>query len=72
MAVDEYEATYKSYLGEFVDQVFEPSNMSALYSAYESLIQEYATQETSNFNSAVDQSEVHVTDRNSEVENFIN
>jgi hypothetical protein len=72
ISIDEYETTYKSYLNDFTQQVFEPTKMSALYSKYEALIQEYATQETSSFSSYVNQLKEHASDRNQAVQSFLN
>ncbi|MFI3293657.1 MAG: CotH kinase family protein [Rikenellaceae bacterium] len=44
-AVDEYAATYKSYLREFVDEVFVTSEMQALYTEYYNLLKDSAESE---------------------------
>lgn len=71
IAIDEYETTYKNYLNDFTQQVFEPTKMSALYSDYEALIQEYAIQETTSFSSYVNQLKEHASDRNQVVQGFL-
>ena len=69
--VDAYEATYKEYVQEFTAQVFEPTSMSNLYSSYESLLSEYATQENSSFSSAVSTLKAHAVSRSQAVDDYL-
>ena len=71
MDVDEYEIQYKTYLREFVDQVFEPNRMNTLYSNYESLISSYASQENGGFSSGVSALKSHAQSRKQAVDSFL-
>lgn len=44
-AVDDYAATYKAYLKEFVDEVFVTADMQALYDEYYTLLKDSAEAE---------------------------
>lgn len=77
----EYEATYKKYLQQFIDEVFIPSDMQSTYSAYYELLKEYAYAEesgysfissNSQFDSAVETMKNHVQSRNNAVISFLN
>lgn len=69
--VEEYETKYKAYLKEFVEQVFEPTRMSILYSKYESLIGSFASQENGSFSSAVSSLKAHAQNRKQVVDSFL-
>ncbi len=81
--VAEYEQRYKTYLKEFVDEVFVTSDMQALYEEYYNLLLEYATAETSGktffdtsspaseFASAVSTLKSHVSSRTTTVNNYV-
>lgn len=45
----EYEAIYEAYLQQFVDEVFIPSELTALYSEYYSLLKEYVYAESNGY-----------------------
>lgn len=81
IAVDEYEENYKSYLRDFIDNVFIPDEMTALYESYYNLLKEYAYAERSGctfiysdsyFDSAVSTLKTHVQSRNTVVNNYLN
>ena len=40
--VDEYEDTYKNYVSEFVENVFNSSEMQSIYNDYYQLLKDYA------------------------------
>ncbi len=78
--VPAYEATYKSYLRQFVDEVFIVSDMQALYTTYYSLLKQAAYDEVSgrsylssdySFDSAVSTLKTHVQTRNTVVNNYV-
>ncbi len=82
--IAEYEAQYKLYLREFIDDVFVIADMQALYESYYNLLLGYAIGETSGktffdttnisseFSSAVTTLKTHVETRNSKVETYLN
>ncbi len=78
--IAEYEALYKSYLKEFVDEVFVVAQMQALYTEYYDLLKDYAYAEESGrtfispdseFDSAVSTLKTHVQSRNTVVNNYV-
>ncbi|MBO6525227.1 MAG: CotH kinase family protein [Balneolaceae bacterium] len=71
MDVDEYESAYKVYISEFCEGAFETSKMTTLLSSYQSLIDEYASQESSSFSSSVSSLKSYIQTRNSTAEAFI-
>jgi spore coat protein CotH len=80
MDVDEYEAQYKTYALQFIEEVFIPSEMTLTYSTYYDLLKDYAYAERSgysyiNYDSEFDQAvntlKTHVQSRNSAVMSFV-
>lgn len=71
MDIDEYETTYKNYITQFCEGAFETSKMEALLSSYQTLINEYASQESSSFSSSVSSLKNYISQRNSVAESFI-
>lgn len=78
--IAEYEATYKTYLQEFIDEVFIVADMQALYTEYYYLLKDYAYAEESGrtfitydseFDSAVSTLKTHVQSRNTVVNNYL-
>jgi len=76
----EYEAIYKTYLKQFIDEVFIPSEIQSLYSGYYDLIKEYAYSEETgytfirsdlDFDSAVETLKSHVQSRNDAVHSYL-
>lgn len=79
--VDEYKQKYETYLQEFIDEVFIPSNMISTYSQYYDLLKEYAYAEEagytyirsdSEFDQAVASLKTHVQSRNDAVISYLN
>ena len=79
--IDEYKQIYESYLLQFIDEVFIPSNMISIYSRYFNLLQEYAYAEESGytflrndseFDQAVETLKTHVQSRNDAVIGYLN
>lgn len=77
---EEYNQKYEEYLQEFVDGVFDPDKMSALYTEYYNLLKEYAyAEETgytfiyydSNFDNAVETLKSHASSRYDAVTSFL-
>ncbi len=75
-----YKQTFKSYLQQFIDEVFIPSEMTALYESYYDLLQSSAYKEesgrtyiysSSSFDSAVSTLKSHVTTRNSVITKYL-
>ncbi|PQJ78866.1 CotH kinase family protein [Polaribacter porphyrae] len=75
-----YKEKYDAYVKEVVDGAFNETTIQALYSSYESLIETYATSEvsgytflnnSSEFQSAVNQLRSHVTSRKTAVDNYL-
>ncbi|MEO9964816.1 MAG: CotH kinase family protein [Reichenbachiella sp.] len=69
--VEEYKSMYDSYLQEFVEGAFEPIAIQSLYSTYESMISDYATQEASSFSNSVSTLKSHVEERSAEVYDYL-
>ena len=78
--VPEYKAQYQEYLFNFVETVFTPDRMTAIYSDYEELIKEYALAESApysflrtgtEFESAVAQLKEHVLLREAAVQSYL-
>ena len=76
MDVPEYKSTYQEYLQQFIDEVFIPDQLQALYDSYCNLLKEYAYAEESGysflrydneFDSAIETLKSHVSQRNSAV-----
>jgi len=76
-----YKAKYDSYLQEIIDGAFNTSTIQAQYARYSALIEPYATSEisgytflnsSSDFQSAVNTLNSHVTQRASAVNNYLN
>lgn len=63
MDVNEYEVTYKQYVKEFSEGVFESSKMSATLTSYETLLNEYASLESSSFSSSVSSLKSYIQNR---------
>ncbi len=53
MNVDEYSTTYKSYVNAFANGAFDPTKVTATISDYESVLNDYASQESSSFSNSV-------------------
>ncbi len=75
-----YKAQYDMYVQEVVNDAFSISNVQALYASYSSLIQPYATSEISgysfltssaDFQTAVNELNNHVVDRNNAVTDYL-
>ncbi len=71
MDVEEYETTYKNYVEEFCEGVFESSKVIAAISGYETLLNEYATQESSSFSSSVSSLQSYIQTRNSTAASYV-
>ncbi len=78
--VPEYKVQYQEYLFNFVETVFTPDRMTAIYSDYEELIKEYALAESApysflrtgtDFESAVAQLKEHVLLREAAVQSYL-
>jgi spore coat protein CotH len=78
--ISEYEDAYQTYMLEFVEDVFEPSRMSAIYTEYYNLLKEYAYAELSGysflssdseFDSSVEYLKEHVQNRNDAVDAYL-
>lgn len=76
-----YKEQYDTYVQEVVDGAFNTSTIQSLYSSYSSLIQEYVTSEvdgytflnnSSEFQTAVNELNSHVVERASEVSDYLN
>jgi len=76
-----YKARYDSYVQEIVDGAFNVSSIQAQYSTYSAMIEPYATAEisgytflnsSSDFQSAVNELNAHVTQRTAAVSNYLN
>lgn len=70
MDVDEYETTYKGYVNAFSEGVFESNTMSTLLTSYETLLNDYASQESSSFSSSVSSLKSYIQTRNSVAAGF--
>jgi spore coat protein H len=78
--IDEYMQVYKTYLKQFIEEVFVPTNMISTYSKFYDLLKEYAyAEETgftfirsdSEFDQGVSTLKSHVQTRNNAVINFL-
>ncbi|MGQ8336820.1 CotH kinase family protein [Sunxiuqinia sp. A32] len=78
--VPEYKQQYEKYLKQFVDEVFVPSTMNAIYSGYFELLKQYVYEEQPNytflsgdadFDAAVGQLKNHVQARTEEVVGYL-
>lgn len=81
MDVEEYNEVYKNYLQQFIDEVFIPEDMIALYENYREILKDYAYMEDYGytyiyyddlFDQAVEELKTHVQSRNSAVNSFLN
>lgn len=71
MNVDEYETVYKNYVKEFSEGVFESSKMTTLLSTYQTLLNDYASQESTSFSSSVSALKSYIQTRNSVAASFV-
>ena len=78
--VPEYKLQYHAYLKKFIDEIFIPSKMTALYESYFGLLKDYAYSELSGysfinsdteFDTAIQTLKNHVSARNSAVLNYL-
>lgn len=78
--VPEYEEKYQTYLKEFINDIFVPTEMQSLYDQYYNLLKDYAYAEESgysflsrdsDFDSAIETLKSHVTSRNNAVLNYL-
>ena len=78
--VNEYQETYRDYLGEFAETVFSPDKMISLYSQYHELLKEYAYAESApytfifsdaTFDSAIEAVKQHVQARSLAIHNYL-
>lgn len=78
--ISEYKTTYETYLQQFIDEVFIPTDMIATYESYYNLLKEYAYAEEygytfiysdSNFDSAISTLKTHVQSRNNAVNTYL-
>ncbi len=76
----EYDLAYKTYLQQFIDEVFTPSEMSSSYSNYYQMIKDYAYAEesgysfirsNSEFDQAVETLKNHAQSRNDAVNSYL-
>lgn len=77
---EDYQTTYHEYMNEFIENVFNPSEILALYNEYYSMLKEYVYAEDSNysflrndsnFDQAVDDLIAHCQDRYSAVQDYL-
>ncbi|MFY9243292.1 MAG: CotH kinase family protein [Polaribacter sp.] len=75
-----YKEKYETYLQETIDGAFNENTIEALYTSYATLVEQYATSElagytflnnSSEFQSAVNQLKTHVSSRKTAVENYL-
>jgi len=75
-----YKSKYDGYVQEVIDGAFNETTIQALYDSYASLIEEYATSEvsgysflnnSSEFQSAVNELKTHASSRKTAVENYL-
>ncbi|MGL1887440.1 MAG: CotH kinase family protein [Reichenbachiella sp.] len=71
MDVESYEAQYQEYVRQFTEEIFTPSQMSAVFTAHQTVIAETAALEGGSLSSAVSTLNTHVEDRNTEVEEYL-
>ncbi|RNC79703.1 MAG: spore coat protein [Balneola sp.] len=69
--IEEYETTYMNYVQEFNEGVFESSTVNATLSSYETLLNEYASQESSSFSTSVSSLQSYIETRNSVAASFV-
>lgn len=76
----DYKLKYKTYLKQFITEVFEPTKMTALYTSYYNLLKESAYSELSGytfiysdaeFDAAISTLKTHVTSRNTVVTTYL-
>ena len=76
-----YKAKYDTYVKETIEVAFNETSIQALYTSYGALIEQYATSErsgftflnnSSDFQSAVNDLKTHVTSRKTAVNNYLN
>ncbi len=72
MDIDAYEQTYRTYVAEFINGPFETTPLNALISDYQNLLNEYATQESSSFSSAISSLQSYVLSQSATAKSFIN
>lgn len=72
MDVDEYNATYKSYVNEFANAAFDPTKVSATIADYETVLIDYASLESSSFANSVSSLKNFVQSRYNSAINFSN
>jgi len=72
MDVDEYETTYKNYVIEFCEEVFETNKMNTLLTSYQNLLDDYASEESSTFSSSVSSLKSYIQSRNTVAISFAN
>ncbi|MFI3324107.1 MAG: CotH kinase family protein [Rikenellaceae bacterium] len=81
IAIDEYKEIFDSALQEFIDDIFIPDEMTALYESYYTLLKDYVYAERSGytflsydsqFDSAISTLKTHVTSRNSVITSYLN
>lgn len=79
--IEEYKSIYKSYLNQFIAEVFIPTDMISRYEKYYEMLKEYAYAEESGytfiyndtyFDEEVSYLKSHVQERNSVVESYLN
>jgi spore coat protein CotH len=70
--VQTYETQYQAYVRQFTDEQFTPTQMSSLFSTYQSLLESYAAQEGGNFTGAISTLNTHVQNRNADVNSYLN
>ncbi|MFA6677029.1 MAG: CotH kinase family protein [Bacteroidales bacterium] len=72
MKIDEYKDEYKADLKSFVEDVYTSTTMNSLYDTYNSLIEDYASEEgVSGYSSAVTYLRSHVSQRATAVANYL-
>ncbi|NQV36473.1 MAG: CotH kinase family protein [Candidatus Marinimicrobia bacterium] len=80
MDVEEYEQIYKTYVLQFIEEVFNPSNLQSVYDNYYQLLKDYAYAEQSgysflssesDFDQAVETLKNHVQLRNVAVQSYL-
>lgn len=72
MDVAEYEQTYLNYVEEFIDGPFDTTSLNDQISNYQTLLQEYATQENSSFTSNISSLQSYVLSRSATAKSFVN
>lgn len=78
--VPEYHEKYKTYINQFISEVFYPQKMEAVYDNYYALLMDYAyaeqpgytyLQSTADFDNAVNELKIHVQNRVSAAQNYL-